>query len=245
MVSKNLLVIVGVVLAVFVFSACGVPEVTSEDVYRYEPPQPADDGLSSDGLEHEVTKMRSKSGIWVKAVTNLQELPSARDLRIRGDSTFEATHDRNAQVPVAITIISPARKTEESIFFLSRVSRSRSLQTGSYPLQPEDPEEGIVELPVICQERDQVYRLQVHENNIIYYPDVPGSQNIQISVTGAKFTEYAGLRFKQPVTVDIWDDGTIEVDEEGVRVTDNAGTTWVSQEVLLDDKSAVLLVREE
>ena len=58
-------------------------------------------------------------------------------------------------------------------------------------------------------------------------------------------TDFAGLRFQAPASINIWKDGTIEVDAEGVEVTDKLGNKWVSRKVSIGGKRSIVMVRKQ
>lgn len=84
--------------------------------------------------------------------------------------------------------------------------------------------------------------------NMLVFPDTLGARNIQIGINEeVGHTNVAGLRFTEEATINIWEDGTVEVAREGVEVTDKDGTTWVSKEVKLkelEDKVATVVVKK-
>ena len=70
--------------------------------------------------------------------------------------------------------------------------------------------------------------------------DAPGSHDIRIEIDPeAKSTTYAGLVFTEPCVVEIRDDGTLLVDQEGLSAKDNDAKEWVSQKVKLGDQDAI------
>lgn len=76
--------------------------------------------------------------------------------------------------------------------------------------------------------------------------DAPGSSNMLIVINkNVGYTDYAGLRFKQEVTVNIWEDGIVEVDKEGIEVSDKKGANWISKKVKMENgKVAIVMVRK-
>ena len=75
-------------------------------------------------------------------------------------------------------------------------------------------------------------------------PDALGSTNIHIIVEpGAGPTSFAGLDFRTDCILNIWKDGSIEVDKEGIEASDNLGSHYVSQEVTQDGKTSILMMR--
>ena len=79
------------------------------------------------------------------------------------------------------------------------------------------------------------------------YGFVPGainSQNITVKIDpSVGHTDIAGLRFGREVILNIWEDGSIEVDKEGVEATDKDGVRWISKKVNFDGKRAILMVK--
>lgn len=64
----------------------------------------------------------------------------------------------------------------------------------------------------------------------VQLPGAPGSSGVQIQINPAVgYTTFAGLRFQDPTTAGVRDDGTVYVDRAGVRATDRAGNPYVSE----------------
>jgi len=75
-------------------------------------------------------------------------------------------------------------------------------------------------------------------------PDALESRNIYIIVElGGDATNFAGLDFKNSCILNIWKDGSLEVDKEGIEASDSSGGFYVSQAVIQDGKRSVLMVR--
>jgi len=73
----------------------------------------------------------------------------------------------------------------------------------------------------------------------------PNSTNISIKInTQVGFTEIAGLRFTQEGNLNIWDDGTIEINQEGIEARDQSGNVWVSKKVILNGEEKIIMVKE-
>jgi len=79
-----------------------------------------------------------------------------------------------------------------------------------------------------------------------FVPGTSGSQNVSVRINPAVgHTDVAGLRFKEEVVLNIWEDGTVEVDEEGIVASDTQGNEWISKRAKLGDKTAVIMIRKE
>ena len=77
-----------------------------------------------------------------------------------------------------------------------------------------------------------------------WFIDALGSKNIKIVVNKkVGYTEYAGLKFHQSAIVNIWKDGTIEVDREGVEAVDKNKTLYLSQRRKIDEKESIVMVQ--
>lgn len=78
------------------------------------------------------------------------------------------------------------------------------------------------------------------------YGFVPGgsnSQNVTVKINLAVgYTEVAGLRFKQEVVINVWEDGTVELNKKGIVASDKNGKEWISKNVKFGDKIAVIMV---
>lgn len=80
-----------------------------------------------------------------------------------------------------------------------------------------------------------------------YFPDALGSKNIEVAINkDVGYTRIAGLEFTQQATLNIWKDGVVELDREGVKAKDTKnGTSWVSARVKIDGKVAIVMVRDK
>lgn len=83
-------------------------------------------------------------------------------------------------------------------------------------------------------------------NNAKYYYDAPGSKNVSVKIDSqVGFTDIAGLRFKKEVVINVRNDGTVEVDREGIEAVSNKnGSTWISKKVTYQGKAAILMVKK-
>jgi hypothetical protein len=71
------------------------------------------------------------------------------------------------------------------------------------------------------------------------YPDALGSKNIKIAIDKeVGYTQIAGLKFQQEAVINIWNDGIVEVDKEGVEASDKNNTIWVSRKSRLAEKES-------
>ncbi|MGD2205443.1 MAG: hypothetical protein PVH17_01575 [Anaerolineae bacterium] len=76
-------------------------------------------------------------------------------------------------------------------------------------------------------------------------PDALGSQDITVKINEqVGHTRFAGLEFRQEAVLGVWEDGTVEVDREGVEASDESGTAWISKEVKVEDKVAIIMIRK-
>jgi hypothetical protein len=75
-------------------------------------------------------------------------------------------------------------------------------------------------------------------------PDALGSTGLLV-IPGLRlgYTTLAGLRFYQRARLSIWDDGTVEVDQVGVRARGEDGDNYISQRVTIGRRSAVVMVK--
>ncbi len=80
-----------------------------------------------------------------------------------------------------------------------------------------------------------------------YFPDALGSKNIEVAINkDVGYTRIAGLEFTQQATLNIWKDGVVELDREGVKAKDTKnGISWVSARVKIDGKVAIVMVRDK
>lgn len=77
------------------------------------------------------------------------------------------------------------------------------------------------------------------------FPDALGSQDITVKINEqVGHTRFAGLEFRQEVVLDVWEDGVVEVDREGVEASDEGGTVWISKEAKVEDEVAIIMVRK-
>lgn len=87
-------------------------------------------------------------------------------------------------------------------------------------------------------------RCAVIASNIV--PDALGSTNIHVIVNKTVgYTCLAGLMFQSDCVVNIWEDGTVEVDRENIKAKDYSGTQYyVSRKVILGGKESIVMVRD-
>jgi hypothetical protein len=74
-------------------------------------------------------------------------------------------------------------------------------------------------------------------------PDALGSTGLLVVPGRLGYTTLAGLRFYQRARLNIWDDGTVETDQVGVRAKGEDGESYISQRVTLGRRAAVVMVR--
>lgn len=97
-------------------------------------------------------------------------------------------------------------------------------------------------MPAIVPNMDQKY-LDYSVFGII--DCAPNSTNISIKINAqVGFTKIAGLRLTQEVKLNIWDDGTVEVNQEGIEASDESGNVWVSKKVILSGEEKIIMVKE-
>ena len=78
---------------------------------------------------------------------------------------------------------------------------------------------------------------------VTYYIDGLGSSNIKITINKAiGYTEYAGLKFRSEVVVNIWKEGTIELNREGVEVSNTQERHWVSRKLRFGKNESIVLI---
>ncbi len=81
-----------------------------------------------------------------------------------------------------------------------------------------------------------------------YFPDALGSRNIKIVINKeVGYTEIAGLRFVGEAVINIGNDGTVEVNKEGVEASDKTGTFWISKNVKIEgsDSLTTVMIRKK
>jgi hypothetical protein len=76
-------------------------------------------------------------------------------------------------------------------------------------------------------------------------PDALGSTGLRVVVLKPRpgYTTVAGLRFRQNVTVNIWEDGVVQVSRSGVLATGEDGTRYVSRSVTVNKRRATVMVK--
>jgi hypothetical protein len=76
------------------------------------------------------------------------------------------------------------------------------------------------------------------------FPDALGLENIRVTVNPSKgYTGLASLRFQGNAVINIWKDGTIEVDREGINATDDGGKRYISKRIRQGDKNVIVMVQ--
>jgi len=106
-------------------------------------------------------------------------------------------------------------------------------------------ENGLLDGKAIGDDASVPMTMDLGGGSAVYYPDVPGSQNIKIKVLEeVGYTRYAGLIFTQEVHLNIWENGIIEVDQEGIECKDLQGQEYISKKGNIDGKSAIIMVKK-
>jgi len=78
-----------------------------------------------------------------------------------------------------------------------------------------------------------------------FAPGAPGSQNVTVKINPATgHTHVAGLAFNQEVVLNIWEDGTVEVNKAGIVASDKDGNEWISKKAKVGDKIAIVLIKK-
>lgn len=81
--------------------------------------------------------------------------------------------------------------------------------------------------------------------NMTVVPASLGSNGIRVVVDKeVGYTTLAGLKFHQNCTINIWQNGTVEIDKEGIEATDDAGGSYVSRSIAIDSKPSIVIVRK-
>ena len=77
------------------------------------------------------------------------------------------------------------------------------------------------------------------------FPDALGSQDITVKINKQiGHTTFAGLEFQEEVVCNVWEDGVVEVDREGVEASDGSGTAWISKEAKVEGELAIVMIRK-
>lgn len=81
--------------------------------------------------------------------------------------------------------------------------------------------------------------------SMLYCIDGLGSQNIQIAINkNVGYTQIPGLKFRQEAVINIWKDGIVEVDKEGIEVTGTNGIKLISKKVKINGNIATVLIKK-
>jgi len=90
-----------------------------------------------------------------------------------------------------------------------------------------------------------VFPYQFDPDECRLLPGAPTSENVSIRINPAVgYTEVAGLRFSEEVTLNVWENGIVELDRENVTASDINGQQWISKRVRLGEETTILLVRK-
>jgi hypothetical protein len=126
--------------------------------------------------------------------------------------------------------------------------KSEYTSHGARDLQVETSKQGSWNITnLLDKENSAPVLIDMASGNMRFFPDALGSTNIKIVINkDVGYTDYAGLKFKQEATVNIWKDGIVEVNKEGIVVSDNNGASWISKKVKIDNsKVAIIIVRKK
>lgn len=116
---------------------------------------------------------------------------------------------------------------------------------GAKDVQVEMTKEGTYRITATSDDSYVPGVLSTEDKGMVQLPDVPNSKNIKIAINKeVGYTDYAGLRFEQQATVNVWDNGTVEVDREGVQASDKSGILWISKKIPLEFKEFIVMVKK-
>lgn len=96
-----------------------------------------------------------------------------------------------------------------------------------------------------AREKGEMAMMIDASGKIKYMPETLNATGIQIKVNqDFGHTTYAGLKFKESCTVNIWADGTVEVDRAGVPAVDAGNARYISRLMTIGGKEAAVMVSE-
>lgn len=86
--------------------------------------------------------------------------------------------------------------------------------------------------------------MDVNSGRAVPLPDELNSRNIKVVVNNKLgYTTFAGLRFRHDASVNVWEDGTVEVDRKDVEAEDRMLIKYVSRKVRLKGKTVFVMMR--
>jgi hypothetical protein len=146
-------------------------------------------------------------------------------------------------------------------YFLMTISNAQQATTTNnvYKYQPEKKIQATSKNIKVTEEKNGVLMMQKvsdktesglamvmgPDRKVIYFPDSLGSTGIHVEIDNkVGHTTLAGLQFKSACIINIWPDGTIEVDKEGVTATDKAKNSYISRKTNIGDKQAIVMVKK-
>ena len=116
---------------------------------------------------------------------------------------------------------------------------------GAKNIQVEDSGDGSYQIKALGNDSHLPAKMSLDGKVSGFYPAALGSENIKIVINKkVGYTEIAGLKFRQEATMNIWKDGTVELDREGVEAADKNNISWISKRVTSGGKNAIVIVRK-
>lgn len=116
---------------------------------------------------------------------------------------------------------------------------------GSNDIEVRTSKDGTYVIKGIGKDSHVTMKMTIDGRIIGSYPDALGSKNIKIVIDKeVGYTQIAGLKFQQEAVINIWNDGVVEVDKEGVEASDKNSTIWVSKRARLGEKESTMMIRK-
>ena len=120
----------------------------------------------------------------------------------------------------------------------------QALNSSTRNIQVEETKKGTMSMKPL-EDHKLVMIGDLSGGGMRYIPDTLGATNIQIIVNKkVGYTTIAGLMFKNSCIINIWDDGTIEVDKEGIEASTEEGVAYFSKAIDINNKNAVVMVKK-
>jgi len=118
--------------------------------------------------------------------------------------------------------------------------------SSSNDLQVMERDDHTLDIKALSEESRIASTMDASSGRAVPLPDELNSRNIRVVVNKKLgYTTFAGLRFKHEAVVNIWEDGTVEVNRKGVAGEDKELRTYLSTKVKLKGKTVHVMMRND
>jgi len=147
---------------------------------------------------------------------------------------------------LSILCCEPALKDydETEIYHHNPKISNYGLTSGSNDLRVTENDDHKIEIEALSKKSKMASKYDFSTGKAVYLPDEVNSKNIKVVVNKILgYTTFAGLKFKHDATVNIWENGTIEVNRKGIEAEDDDGNKYISKKVAIGKKVGYVMMQ--